>query len=89
VIAITAQQPRLGCDLTITRVEMCSVSDDLTDVTAQLEQLVRVIMHESEPQRFDELGAAIWRVLEARENLTKAASRVAKADQAAIARPAS
>jgi hypothetical protein len=46
------------------------MSDDLADSTAQLEVLLKLIMRETDPQRFDELGAAIWRVLDERELLT-------------------
>ena len=37
---------------------------DLSDSTARLAQLVRQIMEERDPLKFDELGAEIWRVLD-------------------------
>jgi hypothetical protein len=50
------------------------MSDDLADSTAQLKVLLKLMMRETDPQRFDELGAAIWPVLDKRELLTRAAS---------------
>lgn len=43
------------------------MSDDLTKSNAELERLLELIMRETDPERFDELGSAIWRVLDARE----------------------
>jgi organic hydroperoxide reductase OsmC/OhrA len=44
---------------------------DLSDSTARLAQLVRQIMKEPDPLRFDELGGEIWRVLDERECRTR------------------
>jgi len=43
--------------------------DDVANSTAQLERLVKLIMSESDPVKFDELGAEIWRVLDERAKL--------------------
>ena len=45
------------------------MSDDLANSAAQLKCLVTRIMGESNPVKFDELGAEIWQVLEEREKL--------------------
>ena len=41
----------------------------LTETTLRLQQLVGQIMKETDPIRYDELGAEIWRVLDEREHL--------------------
>jgi len=43
--------------------------DDVANSTAQLERQVKLIMSESDPAKFDELGAEIWRVLDERAKL--------------------
>ena len=43
--------------------------DKYAKSTARLEQLVRQIMRETDPARFDELGEEIWCVLAERERL--------------------
>ena len=43
--------------------------DDVANSTAQLERLVKLILSESDPVKFDELGAEIWRVLDERAKL--------------------
>lgn len=46
------------------------MSDRLAELTMLLEQLLRKIMNETDPAKYDELGAEIWRVLREREALT-------------------
>jgi len=41
--------------------------ENRSDSTARLERLVRQIMKEEDPLKFDELGEEIWRVLDERE----------------------
>jgi hypothetical protein len=45
------------------------MSDALRTLTAELERLVRQILTETDPTRYDELAAQIWRVLDERERL--------------------
>lgn len=46
-----------------------SLPDSLADLNARLGELLRQIMKETDPEKYDELGAEIWRVLGARERL--------------------
>ena len=48
------------------------MSDSLARSTALLERLVRQIMKETDPERYDELAEQIWRALSDREGLTEA-----------------
>lgn len=48
---------------------------DFESSTEQLEHLVKKIMREKDPVRFDELGAEIWHVLEEREREQQVLSR--------------
>jgi hypothetical protein len=43
--------------------------DRLTELNLHLGQLLRQIMKEPDPAKYDELGAEIWRVLSERERL--------------------
>jgi len=43
--------------------------DPLADLNARLGDLLRQIMKETDPEKYDELGAEIWRVLSERERL--------------------
>ena len=43
------------------------MSEPRPDSITLLERLVRQIMKEEDPVQFDELGAKIWQVIEARE----------------------
>jgi hypothetical protein len=43
--------------------------DRLAELNMRLGQLLRQIMKESDPAKYDELGAEIWRVLSERERL--------------------
>jgi hypothetical protein len=43
--------------------------DVIADSTAELERLVRRILTETDPTRYDDLAAEIWRVLDERERL--------------------
>ena len=43
--------------------------DPLADSTAVLERLLDQIMKETDPVKYDELGAEIWRILSERERL--------------------
>jgi len=54
------------------------MSDNLADSTARLEQLVKRIMKETDPVKYDQLGAEIWRILRQRERLMKQTSPPAK-----------
>jgi hypothetical protein len=38
--------------------------DELSDSTALLEKLVRQVMHESDPVKYNQFAAELWRVLE-------------------------
>ncbi len=51
-----------------------SILDRLAKSTMLLEQLLREIMNETDPEKYDELGAEIWRVLHERETLTDQSS---------------
>lgn len=46
--------------------------DRLAELNMRLGQLIRDIMTETDPVKYDELGAEIWRVLSDRERLTSA-----------------
>jgi hypothetical protein len=46
--------------------------DRLAELNMRLGQLIRDIMTETDPVKYDELGAEIWRVLSERERLTSA-----------------
>ena len=46
--------------------------DAFADSTARLERLVEQIMKEKDPEKCDELGAEIWRVLDERDCLRSA-----------------
>ena len=43
--------------------------DPLMDLNTRLGELLRQIMKETDPEKYDELGAEIWRVLSERERL--------------------
>ena len=43
--------------------------DPLTDLNTRLGELLRQIMKEADPEKYDELGAEIWRILSERERL--------------------
>lgn len=45
------------------------MADALGDSDARLEQLLRQILSEKDPDKYDELGAEIWRVLHERDRL--------------------
>lgn len=45
--------------------------DKFAESTARLEQLVREIMKEADPARYDRLAEEIWRVLAQRERLAR------------------
>jgi hypothetical protein len=44
--------------------------DPLADLNARLGELLRQIMKETDPEKYDELGAEIWRILSERERVT-------------------
>ena len=48
--------------------------DPLADLNTRLGELLRQIMKETDPQKYDELGAEIWRILSERERLAGAPS---------------
>jgi hypothetical protein len=66
VTALTAGLAQLRCDVN-------SISEghfmalDVGSSTEHLENLVKKIMREKDPVKFDELGSEIWRVLQERE----------------------
>ena len=43
--------------------------ENYSDSTTRLERLVRQIMKEEDPLKFDKLGEEIWRVLDERERV--------------------
>jgi hypothetical protein len=43
--------------------------DPLADLNTRLGELLRQIMKETDPEKYDELGAEIWRILSERERL--------------------
>jgi hypothetical protein len=45
--------------------------DPLADTTARLERLLEKAMKETDPDKSDELGAEIWRVLRERDEIRK------------------
>jgi len=69
VISVTARKPGLRCNLPQRFSLGCSMSDRLAELTQRLEQLLRQIMKETDPAKYDELGAEIWRVLQEKERL--------------------
>jgi hypothetical protein len=44
--------------------------DPLADLNARLKRLLEQTMKETDPAKYDDLGAEIWRVLSERERLT-------------------
>jgi hypothetical protein len=48
----------------------CSMSETRPDSITLLQKLVRQIMKEEDPRKFDELGAKIWQVLDEREGVS-------------------
>lgn len=48
--------------------------DRLSELTQRLEQLLREIMKETDPARYDALGAEIWRVLQEKERLEQSST---------------
>lgn len=46
------------------------MSDNFVNSTAQLERLLRQIMEEKDPVRYDDLCSQLWLVLDERERLT-------------------
>jgi hypothetical protein len=49
------------------------MSDPLADLNARLKRLLEQTMKETDPVKYDDLGAKIWRVLSEREHLTSQA----------------
>lgn len=49
--------------------------DNLAASTAELERLLKLIMKETDPVKYDQLGSEIWRVLTERELLIKEMSQ--------------
>jgi hypothetical protein len=49
------------------------MSDPLADLNARLKRLLEQTMKETDPVKYDDLGAEIWRVLSEREYLTSQA----------------
>jgi hypothetical protein len=47
----------------------CSMCENYSDSTTRLKRLVRQIMKEEDPLKFDKLGEEIWRVLDERERV--------------------
>ena len=45
------------------------MSDPLADLNARLKRLLEQTMKETDPAKYDDLGAEIWRVLSERELL--------------------
>lgn len=45
--------------------------DDLDGSAARLERLLRQIISETDPDKYDQLGAEIWRVLNERDRIRK------------------
>jgi hypothetical protein len=54
--------------------------DAFAESTARLEQLVREIIKETEPVRYDKLAEEIWRVLAERERLAERGELASKTD---------
>ena len=52
--------------------------DNLADSTARLQQLIALIMKETDQVKYDELASEIWRVLSERERLVKEVSPLVK-----------
>jgi len=53
------------------RIGEYAVPESLAQLTARLGQLVSEIMKETDPERYDQLGEEIWKVLGERESLMK------------------
>lgn len=56
-------------------------SRTLADLNTRLEQLLQKVMKETDPVKYDELGAEIWRVLCERERLERQKSFPDKTDR--------
>ena len=57
------------------------MADSLADLSTRLGQLVQQIMKETDPAKYDDLGAEIWRVLSERERLVGHPSSATEADE--------
>ena len=84
VISITAYVPSLRyySEKTFYRFPM---PDAFAQSTARLKQLVREIIKETEPVRYDTLAEEIWRVLAERERLAQHGELASKTDKAKAA----
>ena len=61
------------------------MSDNLDDSDARLKQLVKRIMKETDPMKYDEIGCQIWRALSERERLMKQTSpRVERSGESSV-----
>ena len=83
VISVTAFSSKSGEDLVNTIARTCLMSDNLGNSNARLEKLVRQIMKEKDPVKFDALCAELWRVLDERESLTSIENEVGGASTTA------
>ena len=59
------------------------MSDNFVNSTAQLERLLRQIMEEKDPVRYDELCSQLWLVLDERARLTGTETRTGGANRKA------
>lgn len=59
------------------------MSDNFVNSTAQLERLLRQIMEEKDPVRYDDLCSQLWLVLDERERLTGAEAGTGEANRTA------
>jgi hypothetical protein len=83
VISVTAFNPKSGEDPVNTIPRTCLMSDNLGNSNARLEKLVRQIIKEKDPVKFDALCSELWRVLDERESLTSIENKVGGANTTA------
>lgn len=59
------------------------MSDNIADANARLEKLLKRIMREKDPVKYDELCSELWLVLDERESLTGVENRIGRASETA------
>jgi hypothetical protein len=57
------------------------MSDNSGDSNARLEKLLKQIMKEKDPLKYDELCSALWLVLDERESFTGVENRIGRASK--------
>jgi hypothetical protein len=89
VMSVTAFRPKSGENSVNSIQRACPMSDNLGNSNARPEKLVRQIMKEKDPVKFDGLCSELWLVLDERESLTSTESKVGGASTTAPVIPIS